>query len=200
MLPLAKRAAWEIEQRLLDTASERERMLHEHFVQARRTTRGPMALVSDRGMIVNGPATGLLQASDRGLLWDLVSGEPCEALEVSLTSGRSVVIRSEAVVEEGQVIGALIRLHATQATGNGGPDRHETGSAAFGWSSLSDTERTVADLVAEGLTNREAAGRLFLSPHTVDFHLRHIYGKLDVRSRVELTRVVLEREAVAAHG
>ena len=39
MLPLAKRAAWEIEQRLLDAASERERILHEHFVQARRTNR-----------------------------------------------------------------------------------------------------------------------------------------------------------------
>jgi transcriptional regulator of acetoin/glycerol metabolism/DNA-binding CsgD family transcriptional regulator len=200
MLPLAKRAAWEIEQRLLDAASERERVLHDHFVKARRTTRVPMALVSDRSMFVNGPAAGLLQASDRGPLWDVVSAQPRGALEVSLTNGRSVVIRSEAVVDGGQIVGALIRLSSTQTTGNVRADRHGTGRAAHGWLSLSDTERTVADLVAGGLTNREAAGRLFLSPHTVDFHLRHIYGKLDVRSRVELTRVVLEREAVAVYG
>jgi DNA-binding CsgD family transcriptional regulator len=148
-------------------------------------------------MLVNGAAAGLLQESDRALLWDLVSSQSREALEVSLTNGRSVVIRSEAVVQDGQVVGALIRMNSTLATGNGDASRHRNGGATFGWSSLSDTERTVADLVARGLTNREAADRLFLSPHTVDFHLRHIFGKLDVRSRVELTRVVLERGAGA---
>jgi len=110
------------------------------------------------------------------------------------------VIRSEAVVDGGQIVGALIRLNSTKTTGKVGADRRGTGRATRGWSSLSDTERAVADLVTGGLTNREAAVRLFLSPHTVDFHLRHIYGKLDVRSRVELTRVVLERETAAVHG
>jgi DNA-binding CsgD family transcriptional regulator len=49
--------------------------------------------------------------------------------------------------------------------------------------------------VAEGLTNREIATRLFLSPHTVDAHLRHIFGKLDIGSRVELARMVAEHGA-----
>jgi DNA-binding CsgD family transcriptional regulator len=62
-----------------------------------------------------------------------------------------------------------------------------------GWASLTDTEREVANLVAEGLTNREVAGKLFLSRHTVDFHLRQIFRKLDVASRVGLVHVVLER-------
>lgn len=62
-----------------------------------------------------------------------------------------------------------------------------------GWASLTDTEREVANLVAEGLTNREVAGKLFLSRHTVDFHLRQIFRKLDVASRVGVVHVVLER-------
>ena len=62
----------------------------------------------------------------------------------------------------------------------------------FGWSSLTESEHSVADLVAQGLTNREAATRLLLSPHTVDAHLRHIFRKLDIRSRVELARLVTE--------
>ena len=60
-----------------------------------------------------------------------------------------------------------------------------------GWTSLTDTERSVAHVVAEGLTNREAAERLFLSPHTVDFHLRSIFRKLGTNSRVHLTRLVI---------
>jgi DNA-binding CsgD family transcriptional regulator len=51
----------------------------------------------------------------------------------------------------------------------------------------------VAEVVAEGLTNAEAGARLFLSHHTVGFHLRQIFRKLDVSSRVELTRLVAER-------
>ncbi|NUT52850.1 MAG: helix-turn-helix transcriptional regulator, partial [Saccharothrix sp.] len=65
-----------------------------------------------------------------------------------------------------------------------------------GWDSLTESELRVVRLVAEGLTNREAAGRLFLSPHTVDSHLRHAFAKLGLSSRVELTRRVLEHDTV----
>jgi DNA-binding CsgD family transcriptional regulator len=61
------------------------------------------------------------------------------------------------------------------------------------WGSLTDTERRVADLVAEGLTNREIGQRMFLSRHTIDFHLRHIYQKLHINSRVQLARLVIEQ-------
>ena len=66
---------------------------------------------------------------------------------------------------------------------------------AYGWSSLTDTEVAVAEQVAQGLTNREAAAHLYLSPHTIDYHLRQVFQKLDVRSRVELTLAILRRQA-----
>jgi DNA-binding CsgD family transcriptional regulator len=58
------------------------------------------------------------------------------------------------------------------------------GAYALGWQSLSRAELDVAVLVAAGMTNKEVAGRLRKSPHTVDGHLRRIYAKLDVSSRV----------------
>ena len=64
---------------------------------------------------------------------------------------------------------------------------------AFGWDSLTDTERRVADLVAQGHSNRQVANRVFLSTHTVAFHLRHIFWKLGITSRVQLARIAAEQ-------
>jgi DNA-binding CsgD family transcriptional regulator len=61
------------------------------------------------------------------------------------------------------------------------------GRAPVGWG-LTPTEHRVAELVAAGLTNREAAAQLFLTQKTVEFHLRNVYRKLGVRSRTELAR------------
>ncbi|MFG3404672.1 AAA family ATPase [Streptomyces sp. NPDC048142] len=68
------------------------------------------------------------------------------------------------------------------------------------WSQLTPSELRVVRLVAQGLTNREVAEKLFLSPHTVDSHLRHSFTKLGVTSRVELTRQVLTHEEVPPAG
>ena len=56
--------------------------------------------------------------------------------------------------------------------------------------SLTAREREIALLVAAGRTNREVAEQLVLSARTIEAHLRNVYGKLGVRSRVELTRAV----------
>jgi DNA-binding CsgD family transcriptional regulator len=61
------------------------------------------------------------------------------------------------------------------------------------WPELTDSEEAVTALVAEGATNREVAERLFVSPYTVNSHLRHIFGKLGIRSRVELARLAAQR-------
>lgn len=53
---------------------------------------------------------------------------------------------------------------------------------------LTPSELSVAELVAEGRTNREIASALFLGERTVASHLTHIYAKLGIRSRTELAR------------
>jgi DNA-binding CsgD family transcriptional regulator len=63
----------------------------------------------------------------------------------------------------------------------------------LGWASLTESEVALAELVARGLTNRQAAEQLRISRHTVDAHLRHIYRKLDINSRVDLARLVAIR-------
>jgi DNA-binding CsgD family transcriptional regulator len=62
-----------------------------------------------------------------------------------------------------------------------------------GWQSLTATEKQISELVALGMTNREVAAEMFISLHTVGFHLRQVFRKLDVRSRVELTRLAIEQ-------
>jgi DNA-binding CsgD family transcriptional regulator len=66
-----------------------------------------------------------------------------------------------------------------------------------GLDSLTPSERRVADLAAAGLTTRQIAESLFVTPKTVEFHLRHIYQKLEVRTRSDLA-TLLEPAAGAA--
>jgi DNA-binding CsgD family transcriptional regulator len=63
-----------------------------------------------------------------------------------------------------------------------------------GWAAMTAAELAVARLVAEGLTNREVADQLFVSPHTVNSHLRHVFSKLGITSRVELARIARDYE------
>jgi pimeloyl-ACP methyl ester carboxylesterase/DNA-binding CsgD family transcriptional regulator len=60
-------------------------------------------------------------------------------------------------------------------------------AAGTGWDSLTPSEQEVARLVAAGMSNREVASRLRMSPHTVDGRLRRVFAKLAVNTRVELT-------------
>jgi len=64
-----------------------------------------------------------------------------------------------------------------------------------GWDSLTETEQAVAGLVAQGLNNSQVAARMYISTHTVAHHLRQAFRKLSIASRVELTRIVIERAA-----
>lgn len=51
---------------------------------------------------------------------------------------------------------------------------------------LTEAERSVIALVAEGLTNREIGERLFVAPSTIHWHLKNIFRKLDVQNRTQL--------------
>jgi len=77
---------------------------------------------------------------------------------------------------------ALTELKASGETARVREDRYRQ--------QLTPQELQVAVALAEGATTREAAARLYLSPKTIEYHLRHVYDKLEIRSRDEL-RVAL---------
>jgi DNA-binding CsgD family transcriptional regulator len=62
---------------------------------------------------------------------------------------------------------------------------------------LSPQELQIGLVVAQGVTNREAGAKLFLSPKTIEYHLSHVYRKLGVRSRTELARLIAHQDAAA---
>lgn len=62
-----------------------------------------------------------------------------------------------------------------------------------GWAAMTKSELAVAELAADGLTNREIAERLFVSPHTINTHMRQVFAKLEIKSRITLTRLAAER-------
>ncbi|MET8751036.1 AAA family ATPase [Streptomyces sp. NPDC004667] len=72
--------------------------------------------------------------------------------------------------------------------------RPSTAGLCDAWPELTAAELRVVRLVAQGLTNQQAAEYLSLSPHTVSSHLRRAFTKLDVTSRAELTRLVKHRD------
>ena len=65
---------------------------------------------------------------------------------------------------------------------------------------LTPQELQIALLLAGGRTTRETAATLFLSPKTIEYHLRHVYLKLDIHSRDELAQSLATRTAEAVEG
>jgi DNA-binding CsgD family transcriptional regulator len=84
---------------------------------------------------------------------------------------------------------ATAELPATARAGLAGP---QPTAALVG--RLSPQQLHVCLLVAEGATNREVAAALFLSPKTVDYHLRRALSLLGIRTRVELARLIAEQQ------
>jgi len=71
---------------------------------------------------------------------------------------------------------------------DGATDRDEAADGAPAIAALlTRREREIAELVASGLSNREIGARLFISKRTVDAHVDHIFGKLEISSRIQLT-------------
>jgi DNA-binding CsgD family transcriptional regulator len=71
------------------------------------------------------------------------------------------------------------------------------------WQQLTEREREIAQHVGDGLTDKQIAGRMFLSRHTVNYHLRQIYRKLSINNRASLARRVATRvdgSGRTAHG
>jgi ATP/maltotriose-dependent transcriptional regulator MalT len=78
----------------------------------------------------------------------------------------------------------VARAHHELVAAGARPRRH----AASGQESLTNAERRVAELVAQGLSNRDTAQRLFVTQRTVETHLGSVYAKLSISRRDQLTR------------
>jgi transcriptional regulator of acetoin/glycerol metabolism len=198
MLALASQAARSIADRVLDRAMTADRVLMEHFVRERRRARGPIVAINGREMITNAAAARVTGQSDHERLWQWA----LESLSTSAVTPRELEIasatfaaRCEPVRSGTELVGAIIRFsREDRSASNVSKSARSSDLATFGWSSLRESELGIAKLVAQGLTNREVASRLFVSAHTVDFHLRQIYRKLGISSRVELTRRMVDSE------
>jgi DNA-binding CsgD family transcriptional regulator len=204
MLALAKWSARLTEHRLVSANPAADRVLLECFLRARRGARGPLVALNAHAMHTNAPAVRLVHDVDRAELWDLVSSalfdQQRAALELPVPLGGLSYVSCETIADGGDVIGALLRFLPEPLAADAllvAPERRRP-SPIPGWESLTKTERSIADLVSEGRTNREIAASTFLSHHTVGYHLRHIFDKLGVDSRVELTRLVVQRGRLAS--
>jgi two-component system response regulator NreC len=71
--------------------------------------------------------------------------------------------------------------------------RIDDGADRKGYEGLSEREREVLSLIAEGLTTAQIADKLFLSPHTVQTHRDHLMTKLNLHSRVALTKYAIRK-------
>ena len=137
-------------------------------------------------------AAGVLRSSSRPLLYASVAEDAGAELSRAQRSAEALAhlnaafdtyTECEAIADARRVGRALRRL---------GEDRRIVTHprARTGWDSLTDSELTVVNLVAEGLTNRSVAQQLHLSPHTVKTHLRNAFAKLGITSRAQLTQIM----------
>jgi transcriptional regulator of acetoin/glycerol metabolism len=188
MLAFARRAARDIEERLVDAGAIGERVIIGQFLRKRRGAKHPMVFANQRIVLRNTSAEGLVNTEDEPLLRrkaeEMMATAFSGAFDIALSSGARVAMRCEPILDGGAAVGVVMHLD----TGSEPRSR-----PLLGLGSLTDAERSVANLVAEGLTNRQIAERVFISRHTVDFHLRSIFRKVGVASRVELAREVIAR-------
>ena len=85
-------------------------------------------------------------------------------------------------------------LSLEEATAYARRSRGQRVRPAAGWAALTPTEAEVARAVADGLTNKQAATRLFMSVPTVKTHLRHIFVKLEIDNRSQLVTEVAKHK------
>jgi DNA-binding CsgD family transcriptional regulator len=128
-----------------------------------------------------------LEAFDAALAHEGPFGRARTLLALGATQ-RAAKRKREARATLGEALAAFERLGARIWAGRARDELGRISGRAPAHGGLTPTERRVAELVAEGLTNAEAAAALFVSPRTVEFHLRNIFRKLDVRTRAELAR------------
>jgi DNA-binding CsgD family transcriptional regulator len=126
------------------------------------------------------PVATLLSIGQEALATGLVVGDG-DHLTFSHPLVREVVTQSVPMPLRAALHNELAGLKVALITGH---------DSATRWESLSERERQIAELIAtNGLTNRQIATKLGCSTHTVNYHLRQVYPKLGINSRVQLATI-----------
>jgi DNA-binding NarL/FixJ family response regulator len=149
-----------------------------------------------RGLLSGSSSLLLLAAEQYGAAGrPLLQAKALEAAAEMLADGgdrgaaRSAFVRADDIYERLGASWDLARLRAAfRRLGIRRGSRSAHRRVRVGWDSLTVSEARVAELVADGLSNRQIAERLVLSTRTVESHVSHILAKLGVRSRVDIAR------------
>ena len=157
-----------------------------------------------RGMLADD--SSYAEHFERALEWHAKSDQPFPAARTRLAYGERLRRAGERVAAREQLAIAaeeFERINATPWAERAQNELRATGQTLRRASmpesdALTPSELQVALRVAEGLTNREVAAAIFLSPKTVEHHLSAIYRKLGIRSRTELARHIAASDPVAA--
>jgi DNA-binding CsgD family transcriptional regulator len=179
-------------------SEEAARLLDSFEWRAEKTGRiwARAAAARCRALLVNDASAGGL--FERALVLHSQTTTPFDEARTNLCYGewlRRSGRPREAVRALGAARGTLERLGATPWLTRAIRELAAVGEtvtpSTAPWSSeLTPQELQVALTVSEGLTNKEAASELFVSPKTVEFHLGNIYRKLDIHSRSQLVRML----------
>jgi DNA-binding CsgD family transcriptional regulator len=122
-----------------------------------------------------------LQGCGVSMLVDVLRTHPKVLLDRTVLDNPHYQVKDSAIDDAATPRYPLAKVRARRAD-----------TASDPWRSLTDAELRIAELVAGGLTNRNIADYLNVSPHTIDAHLKHTYIKLGIHSRVELTVLALQ--------
>lgn len=155
-----------------------------------------------RGLIDADPAllvdaVTLLRDSPRPIERAAALEDAARALGMSGASAESTAPFREALGLYASVAASRDEARALQAMRSLGVRpgvRGQRRRTTSGWDSLTKTELAVVRLVGAGRSNPEIAARLFISRHTVETHVRHVFQKLGVRSRAEVAAESARRE------
>lgn len=151
-----------------------------------------------RGLLA--PGDDYVEAFTQALRWHEQAPEPLEVARTRLCFGERLHRGKRMTEARDMLRAALDAFEALGACAWADRARRELESSGEHRrvrvdpvSELTPQELQIAMLVVEGLSNREAASTLFISPKTVEVHLTHIYRKLGVRSRTQLARELRSR-------
>lgn len=189
----------------LGRRDEAETALTRLEADAERTGRSWAHAVAERGRGMLAGDDAFREHFDRALAWHAKSPQPFPAARTRLAYGERLRRAGERVAARKELSAAaeeFERINASPWAERAHNELRGTGQTLRRASmpesdSLTPSELQVALRVAEGLTNREVAAAIFISPKTVEHHLSSIYRKLGIRSRTELARRIASADPSA---